>query len=219
MSVMAMFLGGRVSFNVLLWCGFEAGERILLDDDVVRTADDSETLALDGTGAALTDNGLVGLDDYAKGTSVVARSGWSVLPSRIAWNNGVWAWSLNILLDRSSGSVRLVVLAPVVLVDSNLATSTSSPRGAAGAGGGSLTASEVESLGQDDNTRRRVTKVRDQLGIGVGEDRGGRATTSDALGETFCGTGDTGGSGPHCECCKDGCDLHDDSCSWEFKRM
>lgn len=46
---------------------------ILLDDDVVRAADDTETLALDDTGAAGADDGLVGLDSYAEGTGVVTR--------------------------------------------------------------------------------------------------------------------------------------------------
>lgn len=44
----------------------------LLDDNVVRTADDTETLALDDTGAAGANDGLVGLDGYAEGTGVVA---------------------------------------------------------------------------------------------------------------------------------------------------
>lgn len=113
-----------------------------------------------------------------------------------------------ILLDRGGRSVGLVVLAPVVLVDCNLASSGSTPRGAAGAGGGSLRAGEIEGLGQDDHAGGRVTQVRDQLGCGAGVDGGGRATASDALGETLCGAGDTDGGSSHCECCKDGCDLH-----------
>lgn len=44
----------------------------LLDDNVVCAADDTETLALDDTGAAGANDGLVGLDGYAEGTGVVA---------------------------------------------------------------------------------------------------------------------------------------------------
>lgn len=51
---------------------------LLLDDDVVRTADDSETLALDDTGGAAADDGLVGLDGDAEGAGVVTGSGQSV---------------------------------------------------------------------------------------------------------------------------------------------
>lgn len=54
---------------------------ILLDDDVVRAADDTETLALDDTGAAGANDGLVGLDGYAENTGVVAGSGLLVWTS------------------------------------------------------------------------------------------------------------------------------------------
>jgi hypothetical protein len=113
-----------------------------------------------------------------------------------------------ILFDRGGGRIRLVVFAPVVLVDGKLTSRGSTPRSAASAGGSSLSAGEVESLGENNHARGRVTQVRDQLGCGAGVDRGGRATTSDALGETLCGAGDTDGSGSHSECCKDSCDLH-----------
>lgn len=119
-----------------------------------------------------------------------------------------WELGLFVLVDRDLGSVRLVFGAPVVLVDGNLATRASAPRGAAGAASSSLCAPEVEGLGQDNHARRRVTQVRDQLVCGAGVDRGGRATASDALGETLCCAGDTDGSGSHSECCKDGCNLH-----------
>ena len=113
-----------------------------------------------------------------------------------------------VLFNRDGGRVRLVVLAPVVLVDGNLTSRGSTPRGAARAGGSALSTGEVEGLGEDNDARGRVTQVRDQLGCGAGVDRGGRATTSDALGETLCGAGDTDGSGSHSECCKDSSDLH-----------
>lgn len=118
---------------------------------------------------------------------------------------GVWRC---VLFDRGGGSVRLVVPAPVVLVDGNLTSRVSTPRGAASAAGSSLSTGKVEGLGENNDARGRVTQVRDQLVCGAGVDRGGRATTSDALGETLCGAGDTDGSGSHSECCKDSSDLH-----------
>lgn len=56
---------------------------ILLDDDVVRAADDTETLALDDTGGAGANDGLVGLDGYAEGTGLVTGSGQLVWTSEI----------------------------------------------------------------------------------------------------------------------------------------
>lgn len=47
-------------------------EHNLLDDDVLSTADNTETLALDCTRGALTDEGLVGGDGDTEDTSVVA---------------------------------------------------------------------------------------------------------------------------------------------------
>ena len=45
----------------------------LLDDDVLGTADHAETTALDGTLAALTDQGLVGANGDTELTSLVAK--------------------------------------------------------------------------------------------------------------------------------------------------
>lgn len=56
---------------------------IVLDDDVVRAADDTETLALDGSGVAGANDGLVGLHGYAEGTGVVTGSGQLVWTSWI----------------------------------------------------------------------------------------------------------------------------------------
>lgn len=58
-----------------------------------------------------------------------------------------------VLADRDGGCVRLVVRAPVVLVDGNLASRRSTPRRAASRGSSSLCAGEVEGLGQDDHAR------------------------------------------------------------------
>lgn len=68
MSVTAMFL-------ILLEQFPNDTEYNLLDDDVLSTADNAETLALNGTRGALTDEGLVGGDGDTEGTSVVAIQG------------------------------------------------------------------------------------------------------------------------------------------------
>ena len=68
MSVTAMFLcsmsasGQRSSGN----------RRHILDNDVGNTANHAETLALDDTAGALSDQGLVGVDSDTEGTGVVA---------------------------------------------------------------------------------------------------------------------------------------------------
>lgn len=44
----------------------------VLDNDVLDTVDDTETLALDDTLGALADQGLVGVDSDTKRTGVIA---------------------------------------------------------------------------------------------------------------------------------------------------
>lgn len=104
----------------------------LLDDDVVRTADDSETLALDDTVATSADDGLVGLDGYGEGAGLVTGA-----VSQYAFQKGhslqSWGLGLFVLVDIDNRRFRLVVGAPVVLVDGNLATRAITPREAAGA--------------------------------------------------------------------------------------
>lgn len=70
MSVMAMFLrcivrGDRLSQNRMI------GD--VLDDNVLSTADKTETLALDDTSATDTNDRLVGANGNTENTSVVAR--------------------------------------------------------------------------------------------------------------------------------------------------
>ena len=113
-----------------------------------------------------------------------------------------------LLAHGDGGSRRLVVVAPVVLVDSNLTSRSSAPGSATGTGSGTLSVAEVESLGEDNDTRGRVTKVRDQLGSGAGVDGSSRATTSNALGETLRGAGDGDSSSLGSESCEDGSELH-----------
>jgi hypothetical protein len=113
-----------------------------------------------------------------------------------------------LLGHRHGGSRRLVVVAPVVLVDSNLTSSSSAPGSATGTGSGTLSVAEVESLGEDNDTRGRVTKVRDQLGSGAGVDGSSRATTSNTLGETLRSAGNGDSSSLGSESCKNGSELH-----------
>ena len=51
--------------------GVQLGDLDVLDDDIVGTRDDTETLALDHTAAALADDGLLGSNSNAENTSIV----------------------------------------------------------------------------------------------------------------------------------------------------
>lgn len=75
--------------------GVDVGDVDVLDDDVLGAAHKAQTLALDDTGRALTDQTLVGLDGDAEGAGLV-------------------------VADRDLGGVLLVVIAPAVLVDGDL---------------------------------------------------------------------------------------------------
>ena len=173
-----------------------------LDDNVAGTADDTETLALDDTGGTGAQQGLVGGNGDTEGAGIVAGD-----------------WLVVIYLDEDEfggfllgygdgGSRRLVVRAPVVLVDSKLASRSSAPGSATGTGSSTLSVAEVESLGEDNDTRGRVTKVRDQLGGGAGVDGSSRATTSNTLGETLRSAGDGDSSSLGSESCENGSELH-----------
>lgn len=141
----------------------------VLDDDVLGTGD-SQTLADNDTLGAGSDDGLVGgnLDGVETGLVVGNRDG---------------------------GGAGLVVVAPRVLVDGDLAGGGGSPGSTAGLGSGAVLVGEVEGLGQDDDTGRRVAEVRDQLVVGGGGDGSRRASTGGARGETLGGTGDGDSSG------------------------
>ena len=100
----------------------DVGDLNVLDNDVLGTVDNAETLALDDTVAAFTNDRLVRGDSDTEGTSGVVSDG----------------------VD--GGSIGFVVLAPVVLVNGQLAASGSAPRSAATAGGGALGVGEVEAV-------------------------------------------------------------------------
>lgn len=108
-------------------------------------------------------------------------------------------------------STRLVVLTPRILVNGNLASRRGTPWSAASAGGGTLGATEVKGLGQDNDTSLTITKVRDQLAGGRRVDGSCRATTGDALGKTLGGTGDADSSSVGSESCDQGSELHGDN--------
>jgi hypothetical protein len=120
----------------------DVGETHVLDDDVLCVAYDADTLSFDYTLGTLTDQALVGANGHAEHTGLVVCD----------------------LADL--GCFGLVVDAPVVLVDGNLAVRGSSPGGASGFGGSSLGASEVKGFGENDNARRGVGKVVLKLGSG-----------------------------------------------------
>lgn len=126
----------------------------VLDNDVLNAAVHAETLALDDTLAALPDDGLVALDGDTEHTSLVVGDAADL------------------------GRAGLVVVAPSVLVDGDLAAGAGTPWAATGGGSLTLSTSEVESLGEDDGARRSVAEVADELCGGSRVDRCGVATTS-----------------------------------------
>lgn len=111
----------------------------VLDDDILDTADHAQTTTLNNTAGALTNQGLVGANGDTKHTSIVTGRRVSTEGTLII------AQEMGYLLGDSSGSgIRLVVGAPVVLVDGNLAAGASTPRSTTGARGGALSIGEVE---------------------------------------------------------------------------
>jgi len=131
-------------------------EAHVLNDDVLDTTRHTDTLALDDTLVALADQGLVGLDGHPKHTCLVVG------------NAGDF------------GRARLVVVAPSVLVDGNLARGASSPWSAATRGYLALSAGKVKCLGQNNDTWRGVAEVAHELRSSGWVHRSGVATTSHA---------------------------------------
>lgn len=101
--------------------GVDIRDSDILDDDVLCATDDAQTLALDDAGAALADQGFVRVDGDAEHAGVV-------------------------VADADLGGVGLVVVAPRVLVDGQLALGIGAPGGAAGSARGSFSAAEVETV-------------------------------------------------------------------------
>lgn len=112
------------------------GNLDVLDDDVAGTRNDTQTLALNHTAAALSDDGLLRSNSDAKDACIV-------------------------VADTGRRSTGLVVLAPVILVDCKLAGRASSPGSTTSTRSSTLSAGEVEGLLQDDDTGRGVAQVRD----------------------------------------------------------
>lgn len=99
--------------------GVDIRDSDVLNDDVLRAADNTQTLALDNAGAALADQGFVRIDSDAENTGFV-------------------------VADADLGGVGLVVVAPRVQVDGHLALGVSTPGSAAGSARGAFGAAEVE---------------------------------------------------------------------------
>lgn len=138
----------------------DVGDLDVLEDNVA-DAVHAKTLA-NNLGVVLANDGLVAGDSDTEDTGVV-------------------------VLDRGRGSVRLVVGAPVVLVDSKLASRSSAPGSTTGGGGGSLGSGEVVGSREDDDTGRAVAQVAHELVGGRGVHSSGRATTGNSLSETLSG--------------------------------
>lgn len=109
-----------------------------LDNDVGNTADHADTTTLDDTAGALSNQRLVGVDSDTEQTGVVAKS---MLVKII----DLFRCTAHCLLGNAgAGSIGLVVGAPVILVDSDLAGRSSTPGSTASGSGGTLGISEVE---------------------------------------------------------------------------
>jgi hypothetical protein len=132
----------------------DLSETDVLDNNVLDVASHADTLALNDTLASLTNQRLVGLDGDSKYTSLVVGDAANL------------------------GGAGLVVVAPSILVDGNLATGAGTPWTATGGGSLTLGTSEVEGLGEDDDTWGRVAEVADELRGAFWVDRCGVATTS-----------------------------------------
>lgn len=113
--------------------------RNALDDNVLGTAHDAQTLTLDHTLVTLTEESLVGGDGDTEGTGLVT-AGCDQQDSALRRMPGS---ARHLLFDRHGRCTRLVVGAPVVGVDGNLAARAGTPRSAASFGGGALASGEV----------------------------------------------------------------------------
>lgn len=147
---------GITSPNIL---GVDVAEGHVLHNDIARLHD-ADALAFQGrAGARFSDKRLVA-------------------PHRDAQDAGV------VVRDGAGRRVGLVVCAPVVLVDGDLAAARGAPGRAARGGRRALGAGEVVHAVEDDDARLGVAQVRDQLVGRRGVDGAGRATAGDALGKT-----------------------------------
>jgi hypothetical protein len=167
-----------------------------LDNDVLDTVGHAETLALDNTLVALTNQTLVGVDSDTNHTGLVVSQGRYLLVVRLLTTE-----------DTIDGRTYLrclgfIVLTPAILVNGLLAKTASTPGRATLGRGGALSTAEVEGLVEDDNTGFAVTKVRDQLGSGGRVHSSDRTASSDALCETFSSTSNTSSADGADECCK-----------------
>lgn len=144
----------------------QLGDVDVLNDDVLSTLD-VKTLALDNTIGTDTHDRLIRVDDNGVESSLIVG---------------------NVDL----GGVGLVVVAPVILVDSLLTTGTGAPRSTALLGCGSLGSGEVEFLVEEDNAGGAVTEHRDQLVGGLGVGSLSVASACDLRGESLGGTSHTG---------------------------
>jgi len=145
---------GIASPNVLR---VDVGESHVLDNDVLCVGDNANTLALNHTLGALTDQTLVGANGHAQYTSLIVGDA----------------------LD--FGRTSLVVVAPFVLVDCQLASGTCAPRSTSRLGDLAFSSGEVKGLGKNDDTRGRVAQIADELSGSAWVHWRSRATACDAF--------------------------------------
>lgn len=132
-------------------------EANILNDDVLCTTDDADTLSLDDTIGTLSDQGLVGANSHAQDTSLV-------------------------ISDAADfGCIGLVVRTPIVLVDCQLAGRASAPWSTSGRGDFAFGTSKVKCFSEDDDSCRGVGEVANKLTCGCGINWSCTSTTSHAL--------------------------------------
>lgn len=120
--------------------GVQLGDADVLDDDVLDAVGHAKALALDHARRAVAEDGLVRSHLDGGQASVVVAHG-------------------------HSRGIRLVVGAPVVLVDGLLAGIAGTPGRTSTPVGRALGSGEVESLLEDDDTRRGVLEVGDPVAM------------------------------------------------------
>ena len=121
----------------------DVSEADVLNNDVLYAVRHPDALSLDDTLGALADKRLVRGDGHAGHTSLV------------------------VLNAGDLRSIRLVVVAPSVLVDSDLTATAGAPWTAPSGRGGTFGTGEVESLRKNDDARRRVLEIVDEFRSGL----------------------------------------------------
>lgn len=132
-------------------------------------------------------------------------------------SDSMFEFRCHLLGNRDGRCGRLVVAAPVVLVDSKLASRGGTPGSAASAGGSSLSVSEVKGLAENNDTGRAITEIRDQLVGGRRIDSRSGPAASNALGETLSCARDAHGRSVSSKSRNKSSELHDEAALVRYK--